>query len=575
MKLLSNTYGVAAIFLCCALALTWPLGAHLSTEIAGDLGDPVFNCWVLMWTGGQVLRALSGDLSALSDFWNGNIFYPERLTVAYSEHLAPQMLQMLPVYAVTGNIVLSYNLLFLSTFVLAGVGTYLLVRELTGSAVAGFVAGLAFAFAPYRVAQIPHLQVLSAQWMPFAFYFARRYFNGRELRYALGAIAATVVQALSCGYYLFYFTPFIAVYGAWNFVKRRAAVTRRHAIILLAAAVAASVLLVVFLLPYLRVRAVAGIGTRPLSEVVEFSANVLAFGNAARNLSLFGGVLRAWPMAENEGFLGFTTLAVAIVGVIAWGLRRHLARLTIFSDIAFFLVSLLVAGLLALGPEIRVGEELIGTGPYAWFYSWLPGVDGLRVPARFIMVMAFFLSVLVGYGAATIASGRTLVRVALLPLIAAGILAEGAAYPLQTSVKNGAPHYHLTPRELPARSSLGAVYSAIRELPTGTVVAEFPYGDPQHDIRAAYFAGFHRKPILNGYSGFFPASFNARFNAIAWDPQDHQAALKTLLQAGVTHVVVHEDAYYENKGPAISGWLTELGARELTRQDADRLFAIR
>ena len=58
---------------------------------------------------------------------------------------------------------------------LSGLGTYLFVREVTGSARAGFVAGLIYAFAPYRVPQFAHLQVLSSQWMPFALYGLRRY----------------------------------------------------------------------------------------------------------------------------------------------------------------------------------------------------------------------------------------------------------------------------------------------------------------------------------------------------------------------------------------------------------------
>ena len=131
--------------------MTWPLAARLGREIAWDLGDPVFNCWVMSWTGGQVLSALSGNFNALHDFWNGNIFFPEQLTITYSEHLTPQMLQILPLYALTGNIVLCYNLLFLTTFVLSGFGTYLLARDLTGHRLAAFVAGLAFAFAPYRI----------------------------------------------------------------------------------------------------------------------------------------------------------------------------------------------------------------------------------------------------------------------------------------------------------------------------------------------------------------------------------------------------------------------------------------
>ena len=110
-------------------------------------------------------------------FWNANIFYPEPLTLAYSEHLFAQAVQILPVYALTHNIILCYNLLFLSTFVLSGLGMFLFVREVTGSARAGFVAGLIYAFAPVRVPQFAHLQVISSQWMPFALYGLRRYFS--------------------------------------------------------------------------------------------------------------------------------------------------------------------------------------------------------------------------------------------------------------------------------------------------------------------------------------------------------------------------------------------------------------
>ena len=46
---------------------------------------------------------------------------------------------------------------------------------------AAFVAGLLFAFAPYRLPQSSHVQVLSSQWMPFALYGIRRYFDGTEI----------------------------------------------------------------------------------------------------------------------------------------------------------------------------------------------------------------------------------------------------------------------------------------------------------------------------------------------------------------------------------------------------------
>src|SRR6185503_11114914 len=53
----------------------------------------------------------------------------------------------------------------------------------------------------------------------------------------------------------------------------------------------------------------------------------------------------------------------------------------------------------------------------------------------------------------------------------------------------------------------GPIYDVVRNLPAGAVIAEFPFGDVPDEIQYTFFAGFHRKPILNGYSGFFPASY--------------------------------------------------------------------
>jgi hypothetical protein len=55
-----------------------------------------------------------------------------------------------------------------STFALSALGTYLLVLDLTGDKRAAFIAGLIYGFLPYRIASVPHVQVMSSQWMPFA-----------------------------------------------------------------------------------------------------------------------------------------------------------------------------------------------------------------------------------------------------------------------------------------------------------------------------------------------------------------------------------------------------------------------
>src|SRR5262249_36712890 len=149
-----------------AIVMTWPLTRGLARDLPSDFGDPLLNTWILAWDADHLRQAVTGHLAALGDYWNANIYFPHPLALAYSEHLTAQAVLIAPVYAATRNPVLCYNLLFLATFVLSGIGMFLFVRELTGSDAAAFLGGVAFGFAPYRFGTLPHLQVLSSMWMP-------------------------------------------------------------------------------------------------------------------------------------------------------------------------------------------------------------------------------------------------------------------------------------------------------------------------------------------------------------------------------------------------------------------------
>jgi hypothetical protein len=159
--------GVAAgAYALLTLVLTWPLARSLTRELPADLGDPLLNSWILAWDCEHLLRALAGQLGALREYWHANIYYPHPLALAYSEHLTAQAVMVLPVYAIAKNPILAYNVAFLATFVLAALGMFLFVRELTGSRSAAFLAGVAYGFAPYRFGAVAPPGVVS-MWMPF------------------------------------------------------------------------------------------------------------------------------------------------------------------------------------------------------------------------------------------------------------------------------------------------------------------------------------------------------------------------------------------------------------------------
>lgn len=643
----------AGLYLAAALLMTWPLATVVDREIAWDFGDPVFNSWVLLWTGGQVLAFLSGDTSALGRFWHGNIFHPEPLTVAYSEHLVPQMLQAVPVLAATDNVVLAYNLLFLSTFVLSGLGMFLLVRELTGSVAAGLVAGFAFAFAPYRVAQYSHLQVLSAQWMPFVLYGYRRFFEtGRRTPLVWGTVAF-VLQSLSCGYYLLFFAPFVALFVIYEMASRqRLADWRLWRTWVITGAIAAGAT-VPFLLPYLEVRTQGDVGVRDAGEIQMFSADTHALATAPTATRLWGERLTGLPRPEGEGFPGFTILLLALVGIAAgaraallaarrsgpplppwrqaligaaavlclayviaslsflitgglplpmdgvWAIHRHaentflgalalgalcvgvspglrrVLRGTPGSVVGYFAAACLLAVLLALGPEISAAGHLISTGPYAWLMAWVPGFDGVRVPARFLMVMTLCLAGLAGYGAAAILRTGPRVGIAVLVVASGLILGESWTGRFQTNVRLAAEGYLPTPRELKTGVDLPPVYKVLRDEPAPVVLIEFPFGSHAWDLHSMFYAGYHRRPLVNGYSGFFPESQRDLVRALSQVDTDPETAWRALNDTRATHVLVREGGFLDSRRTIVSDWLRARGATEVLVDGSDRLFTIR
>ena len=60
------------------------------------------------------------------------------------------------------------------------------------------------------------------------------------------------------------------------------------------------------------------------------------------------------------------------------------------------------------------------------------------------------------------------------------------------------------PVPLIAESGPPSIYRAVRQLPASAVLAEFPFGEEQFDLRYMVWSAAHWRPLLNGYSGGFP-----------------------------------------------------------------------
>lgn len=647
----AQTLAAFLAYVSLTIAMTWPIARGIASDVPSDLGDSLFVMWAMAW-GAEGLVAMASGAMAFADLWNGNIFHPAPLSLTFSEHLLPQALQGLPAYLATGNIVLAYNLTFLATFALSGLGMFLFVRELTGQARVAFVAGLFYAFLPYRLGQLPHLQTLSSQWMPLALFGLRRYFDSGRLAALAGGMAAFVVQGLSTGYYLFYFAPVLAAYALWEMVVRGRLRHLATWITMLTAGAAAVAATLPFLLPYLTARSTFGF-TRPYGEVLSLSADLLAYLTVPELLPFWGPRLDTHRQLEGDLFPGAVPLALAVAAVGMWcwqawragrgdalatgttdrrervllaltaacvataivlsltggftgniagipirftsGLRAALAGAVCFAlalwysprlrtsvrahpgDLTpFFVLAIVFAVVMSLGPVPRAGGVRVsGLGLYAVFYEWVPGYDGLRVPARFVMVAAVFLAPLAAYALAPLARRGRAGTVAL-GLVATLFLAESYAVPLPVNLNWSTDARYAMPWGTVHRLNDGPLaYRHLLAMPADTIVLELPFGDHGWDLRYVYYAGLHGRRIVNGYSGYFPDGYRARAARLSNVWRDRDSAREALVTSGATHVLLHTSAYHAPEGPAIAAWLESIGARASAGfEDGDVLFVL-
>jgi hypothetical protein len=189
---------------------------------------------------------------------------------------------------------------------------------------------------------------------------------------------------------------------------------------------------------------------------------------------------------------------------------------------------------------------------YPFLYGHVAAYRGLRAPARLGIFVLMCVAALAAYGFEALASGRSaVVRRTLAAVLAIGLLLE----------------YHVTVAPAPYANTPPPVYRVLSHQPAG-VVAEFPVPRldvlPGDDAEYAYMSTFHWFPLVNGYSGTYPASYLARLERLRGFPDLRSIA--QLRRDGVTYVIVHGSAYAEAVFGGLrtridaSGALSELGS---------------
>ena len=504
------------LFTALTAVMTWPQVAHLRDGVH-DPGDPLMVTWVLAWVAHQLPRAPA-------HLFDANIFYPERNTLAYSDTLVVPGAVAAPLQWAGVHPVVVYNLVFLSGFALSGVGVALLVRRLTGNAGAAIVAGLVFAFPPYRIDHYAHLQLQQTQFIPLAFWAFHRVIDTNRIRDGVLLGAFITAQMLSCMYYGLFLVPYMTVVCGTMLVAARS-MPRRRLIALAAAAAIVAIAMIPAGRAYLGARAV--VGERGRQEVADGSARLRNYLAPPEANAVYGAVFNRFTDPERRLFPGFVAIALALVGL--WPLSNAV-RVRVFARSSFRGYTVRFAYALGLLLAFDVSLGFNGVVYRALYDHFLP-FRALRIPARMGIMVSFSLAVLGGYGAARLAEGGRTPRAQRIVLAAIGalILIEYASKPLALWRPPDAPP---------------PVYAAIArdrgDSPT-TVLFEFPTGHME-DPEYLYYSVFHWQFLVNGYSGFFPPSYQRVVRAVADFPDG--ASFDVIKSHGARYVVIHGEWLY-------------------------------
>lgn len=500
-------WGAPAVYALLALAFTWPLVFKLTTAVPSDIGDPLLNTWILAWDAHALL-------TRSANLFNANIFYPLPGALAYSEHLFSTALLALPLQLLTAEPVAAYNLSLLLSFPLAAWGMYLLALRWTGRRDAAFIAGLVFGFAPYRLAAIAHLQLLTGHWLPFALLFLDKITTESSPKWrSYAAFGLFLWLQMAASWYLAVYAGLLVgllTLARWpSLMNAPRSVRTRLLVTLLAVGVFIAPLAAPYLrlLPHLQ-------AARPLELALGLAAAPTDFAAAAPFNRVFGPLtapFRARPGFTEESwlFVGLVAPALALIGLF-WAKpnRRHPAPHSLF-------LIMVIAGALTL------------PGPYAALARLFPPATVVRVPPRWIIPALPALAGLAAIGFAALANKLArykppfVMRYALFAAITGLLLLEAFSAPIP-----------LAPVE--NRTTLNPAYGWLAQQPGPTALLELPLHSapaPEYpEVKRLYAGTLGWWGLVNGYSGYTPPRQPQLAAALAHFPAaESVAALQNLL----------------------------------------------
>ncbi len=298
------------LFAVLAIAHTWPLASAPGRYSRNDNMDTQLNEWTMAWVAHQVVH----DPVHLFD---ANIFYPEKHTLAFSEHLFVQGVMAMPLYWAGVSPVAAFNIILIVGLALTGWAMAIVMHRWTGNWLAAIVSGSLIAFNASTLSRLVHIQAMHLEFFPFMLLALDELLARPRMKAALGFAGWFVLEALTSMYFLVFIAiaaiAAVAVRPA-DWLRANRAAFIKYALL---AAVVAVLLLTPFLLPYYHASLEQEHFTRDIREVARYSAswnNYLASAGTLHMETL--GWSKGYATADYL-FPGFAAIALTLVSLLS------------------------------------------------------------------------------------------------------------------------------------------------------------------------------------------------------------------------------------------------------------------
>ncbi len=423
--------------------LTYPVITNMTGAIMGT-GD----AWQVLYILWYTKQALLGGNPGMTMTYTNYIFYPNGVPMIFSSFSLFDQLIGVPLQMLFG-LAATYNIVWLLSFILAGYGTFLLVRYLTGNDTAAFVSGIIYAFSPYHFEQAQmHIGATTIEWIPFCALFLMKMFREKDLKSAFLAGVFFILVALSDSQYmmfmvmlvglLFLFEIYCIAREQWDKTDDKANVAQalraaikayknmfiRYAVFgitSLAGAIPANydLLKIAF--------SNSNFLVEKASDATTYSGDLMGFLIPSPLHPLFGSWVASvytdftGNNTEYITYIGMTVLALSIFAIV---LRRK------EKEVQFWALSAVLFMLMVLGPVLHVMGSIQTSWnifnipmPYMLAFNYIPFIGDSRTPDRFDVLVMLSFAVLAGYGLARLmALAKTPRKGTIIALIAATLI---------------------------------------------------------------------------------------------------------------------------------------------------------